>query len=77
VRGRGVLVARDLTRAEEEIISGLSQVVRRLRSSSGVSYLSESSIAEVIESNRYRRVPSSERLSTKVATAGGFSSSTA
>jgi len=53
VEGSGVLVARDLTATEAEVLDGLAQVVRRLPQNARVRYLSDRRIDEVLNSYVY------------------------
>jgi len=48
VPGHGVLVARDLTDTESEMLCGLSQLVRRVPPGANVSYLSDIAVAELM-----------------------------
>jgi rhamnose utilization protein RhaD (predicted bifunctional aldolase and dehydrogenase) len=58
VEGSGVLVAKDLTATEAEVLDGLAQVVRRLPQNARVQYLSDRRIDEVLNSNVYAGVQS-------------------
>lgn len=53
VEGCGVLVARDLTATEAEVLDGLAQVVRRLPQNARVRYLSDRRIDEVLNGHVY------------------------
>jgi rhamnose utilization protein RhaD (predicted bifunctional aldolase and dehydrogenase) len=50
---RGVLVAKDLTCSESEILIGLSQVVGRLAPGVRIAYLSERRVESLLNSNAY------------------------
>jgi len=53
VEGCGVLVAKDLTAAEAEVLNGLAQVMRRLPQNARVQYLSDRRIDEVLNGYVY------------------------
>ena len=75
IRSRGVLVAKDLTDAESEMLIGLSQVARRLPRGVNISYLSERRVKHVLNSGAYGDAqPIAKRASQapyRVAGAGG------
>ena len=57
IEGCGVLVSRTMTAAERKMISGLAQVVQRIRSSAALRYLTEAEVANSSSAfaSRYRR----------------------
>jgi len=55
IEGTGVLVAKDLTATEAEVLDGLAQVVRRLPQNARVRYLSDRRIDEVLNGYVYAR----------------------
>jgi rhamnose utilization protein RhaD (predicted bifunctional aldolase and dehydrogenase) len=58
IEGSGVLVAKDLTATEAEVLDGLAQVVRRLPRNARVQYLSDRRIDEVLNSYVYAQARS-------------------
>lgn len=75
IRSRGVLVAKDLTGAESEMLIGLSQVTSRLPRGVNLSYLSERRVKDVLNSGAYGDArPVAKRTQQapyRVARAGG------
>jgi len=58
IRETGVLVAKDLTATEAEVLDGLAQVVRRLPQNARVRYLSDRRIDKVLHGYVYNRARS-------------------
>ncbi len=53
IRGKGVLVANDLTPTESQMLMGLSQVVLRLRPKTTISYLDAKAVDDLLSSGAY------------------------
>ncbi len=53
IRGKGVLVANDLTPTESQMLTGLSQVVLRLRPKTTISYLDGKAVDDLLDSGAY------------------------
>ena len=78
IKGHGVLVAEDLTRSECEMLIGLSQVARRLRSDARIAYLPDNSVDELLNNCVYGDSQPHSKLTVRAAGAGcGDSSKTA
>ena len=67
VPGKGVLVPKNLTSTESQMLLGLSHVVRRVRPGAGLSYLDEKSVHEVLGSGNYAEVRRSSRPAANYA----------
>lgn len=66
VRGAGVLVAKDITVAEAEMLLGLAEVARRVPTSARIRYLTEAQTDEVLTNSVYAGVQ--PRPSSKLST---------
>jgi rhamnose utilization protein RhaD (predicted bifunctional aldolase and dehydrogenase) len=75
VKGLGVLVAEDLTRSESEMLVGLSQVARRLRSDASIAYLSDRSVDELLRDCVYGDSQPNLKRAARAASAGCDNSS--
>jgi rhamnose utilization protein RhaD (predicted bifunctional aldolase and dehydrogenase) len=75
VKGQGVLVAKDVTRSESEMLVGLSHVARRLSPKARIAYLPESSVDQLLNSGVYRDSEPSPRMAVRAASAAGNDSS--
>jgi rhamnose utilization protein RhaD (predicted bifunctional aldolase and dehydrogenase) len=69
IKGRGALVAKDLTRSESEMLIGLSQVARRLGSDAQIAYLSERNVDELLDNCVYGDAQPSLKLTASAASA--------
>jgi ribulose-5-phosphate 4-epimerase/fuculose-1-phosphate aldolase len=75
VKGQGVLVARDVTRSECEMLVGLSHVARRLSPNTRIAYLPEISVDQLLNSGVYRDSEPSPKMAARAASAAGNDSS--
>jgi rhamnose utilization protein RhaD (predicted bifunctional aldolase and dehydrogenase) len=71
IRGKGVLVANDLTPAESQMLLGLSEVVRRLRPKTIVSYLDRRAVDDVLRSGDYAEARHTAKPAVNYAAASG------
>lgn len=71
IRGKGVLVANDLTSTESQMLLALSQVVQRLRPKAIVSYLDGRAVDDVLKSGDYAEARQTAKAAVKYASASG------
>ena len=59
IEGRGVLLARDISRAELAMLSGLANIILRVAADAPIRYLEESELRRISAANstRYRGLP--------------------
>jgi rhamnose utilization protein RhaD (predicted bifunctional aldolase and dehydrogenase) len=69
IRGKGVLVANDLTTTELQTLLGLSQVVQRLRPKASIAYLDGRTVDELLSSAVYPEVRQMAKPATNCASA--------
>jgi rhamnose utilization protein RhaD (predicted bifunctional aldolase and dehydrogenase) len=75
VKGQGVLVAKDVTRSESEMLLGLSHVARRLSPKARIAYLPEISVDHLLSSGVYGDSEPSPKIAARAASAAGNDSS--
>ncbi len=71
IRGKGVLVANDLTPTESQMLMGLSQVVLRLRPKTAISYLDGKAVDDLLSSGAYAESRQRTKPAANCASASG------
>jgi rhamnose utilization protein RhaD (predicted bifunctional aldolase and dehydrogenase) len=71
IRGKGVLVANDLTPTESQMLMGLSQVVLRLRPKTAISYLDGKAVDDLLSSGAYADSRQKTKPAANCASASG------
>jgi rhamnose utilization protein RhaD (predicted bifunctional aldolase and dehydrogenase) len=75
IKGHGVLVAEDLTPSECQMLIGLSQVARRLRTDARIAYLPDDSVDDLLNNCVYGDSQRPSKLTARAAGAGYSDSS--